>query len=367
MTRAFVPLPLPPVPALALTADDERLLARANQAIGRLDGLSRLVPDVALLVYGYVRREAVMSSQIEGTQSSLSDLLLFEHEGVPGVPLDDVREVSNYVGALEYGLARLTELPLSRRLLCEIHARLLASGRGERSAPGEVRRVQNWIGGTRPTLATFVPPPPGALDELLAALERFLHDEARAPPVLVKAALAHVQFETIHPFLDGNGRLGRLLITLMLCGDGGLAKPLLYLSLYFKTHRATYYELLQRVRTDGAWAAWVRFFLQGVLEVAESAIDIATRLLARIRDDQALIERSLGRRAGTTLRVHASMTKRPVFRQPELVTQLGLTGPTVAAAVRAMLDLGLVRQLDQRRRDRVFAYGPLVAILTEGT
>ena len=262
--RAIVPLALPPGPGLEITGARQLLLEQATLAVGRLDSLTTLLPDPQLVLYSYVRREAVLSSQIEGTQSSLSDLLLFELEEVPGTPFDDVVEVSNYIGALERGMARLREgFPLSNRLFREMHAVLMSRGRGSNKLPGEFRRTQNWLGGTRPWNARFVPPPPQEVKPCMAALESFLHQESGLP-ILLKAALAHVQFETIHPFLDGNGRLGRLLIALVLHHGGLLAQPLLYLSLYLKEHRQVYYDLLDRVRTAGDWEAWVDFFLEGV-------------------------------------------------------------------------------------------------------
>ncbi len=244
--RAFVPHPLPPHPALQLDTELYDLIEQANRALGRLDGVTMLLPDISLFLYLYIRKEALLSSQIEGTQSSLSDLLLFESSEAIGVPLDDVQEVSNYVAAMNYGLERLRGgFPLSLRLLRDIHAVLLAKGRGSDKTPGEFRRSQSWIGGTRPGNASFVPPPPEEVIACMGALEKFLHDDPVRTPTLIKAALAHVQFETIHPFLDGNGRLGRLLITFLLCAEGAVSEPLLYLSLYFKTHRTKYYELLQ--------------------------------------------------------------------------------------------------------------------------
>ena len=299
---AFHPRSLPPDPPLDVDAALQELSDRANQALGRLDSIALLLPDPQLFLYAYVRREAVLSSQIEGTQSSLSDLLLFELDELPGVPFDDVVEVSNYVAALEHGMARLREgFPLCNRLLREMHAMLMARGRGSDKDPGEFRRSQNWIGGTRPGNARFVPPPPQEVEPCMTALERFVHggtaastDASATPgsdsPVLLKAALAHVQFETIHPFLDGNGRLGRLLIALLLHEGGALTQPLLYLSLYFKQHRALYYELLDRVRSDGDWEAWVDFFLEGVIEVAESTTDVVRRLVAVGERDQPLAE-----------------------------------------------------------------------------
>ena len=271
--RAFVPNSLPPEPPLDLGGARHRLLERATVALGRLDSITTLLPDPQLFLYAYVRREAVLSSQIEGTQSSLSDLLLFELEEAPGVRFDDVVEVSNYVAALEHGMARLRGgFPLSNRLIREMHEQLLARGRGSEKQPGEFRRSQNWIGGTRPGHAHFVPPPPSLVDELMSALERAFHDPNGHYPVLVTAALTHVQFETIHPFLDGNGRIGRLLIPLLLHDAGILQQPLLYLSLYLKQHRDQYYRLLDRVRATGDWESWLDFFLEGVATTATSAV-----------------------------------------------------------------------------------------------
>src|SRR5262245_19768078 len=290
VVRAYVPRPLPPVPPIRI----EQLLGRlsaADQAIGRLDGISILLPDKDLFLYMYVRKEAVLSSQIEGTQSTLSDLLRFEAMATHGKPIDDIREVSNYVNALMYGLERLATLPISLRLIREMHERLLDSGRGQSQNPGEFRRTQNWIGGTRPGNAMFVPPPPQEVLPTLGALETFIHEATDLPP-LIRAGLMHVQFETIHPFLDGNGRLGRLLITLYLCSQKVLQQPLLYLSLYFKTHRADYYRLLQEVRERGAWEAWLEFFLDGVAITANQAFDATTRIHELIRKDRDRIGRA---------------------------------------------------------------------------
>jgi Fic family protein len=262
--KAFVPPPLPPDPAIRLEGLLSRLSA-ADRALGLLDGVSVLLPDPELFLYMYVRKEAVLSSQIEGSQSTLSDLLRFETVATRGEPIDDVREVSSYVDALMYGLERLRELPISLRLIREMHTRLMASGRGATKNPGEFRTSQNWIGGTRPGNAVFVPPPPNELMTCLDAFEKFIHLENPNLPPLIKAGLLHVQFETIHPFLDGNGRIGRLLITLFLCTQDVLKQPLLYLSLYFKAHRSDYYRLLQEVRENGAWEAWLEFFLDGAL------------------------------------------------------------------------------------------------------
>ena len=268
--HAYIPKPLPPDPPLDMS-ELYPLLDEANTALGRLDGMSMVLPDSSLFLYMYVRKEAVLSSQIEGTQSSLSDLLLFETDEAPGSPLTDVMEVSSYVSALNYGLERLQEIPLSLRLIREIHAKLMNDTRGGHKQPGEFRTSQNWIGGTRPGNAKFVPPPTEQLMECLDSFEKFLHDESVQLPLLIKAALAHVQFETIHPFLDGNGRLGRLLITFMLCVGGILKEPLLYLSLYLKINRKAYYNHLQSVRETGDWEAWIKFFLEGINATAAQA------------------------------------------------------------------------------------------------
>ena len=363
--QAFVPAPLPPQPAVEMSSELQRLLEGALLACGRLDAVTALLPEPDPFLYSYVRREAVLSSQIEGTQSSLSDLLLFELDETPGVPFDDVVEVSTYVAALEHGLARLAGgFPLSNRLLREIHGVLLSRGRGATKQPGKFRTSQNWIGGTRPGNARFVPPPPQEVEPCMAALERFLHDPA-APGALVKAALAHVQFETIHPFLDGNGRVGRLLISLLLHHDGVLRQPLLYLSLYFKQHRAEYYRQLDAVRTTGDWEAWLEFFLEGVAETAAGAVDTAHRLLAMFQGDVARIE-GLGRLSGNALRVFDALRRRPVPDIDHLARETGIAYSTAARAVEALVGLEVLRELTGRQRGRVFAYSRYLEILSEG-
>jgi Fic family protein len=364
--RAFVPDPLPPAPAIDLSGERQQRLERAVLACGRLDGVSALLPDRDLFLYAYVRREALLSSQIEGTQSSLSDLLLFEIEEAPGVPFDDVVEVSNYVAALEHGLERLRGgFPLSNRLLREVHGKLLERGRGAQQSPGEFRRSQNWIGGSRPGNAHFVPPPPGRVEECMGALERFLHEETNRLPVLVNAALAHVQFETIHPFLDGNGRVGRLLIALLLHEKGVLSEPLLYLSLYLKQHRADYYRLLDRVRTVGDWEIWVDFFLEGVAETAEGAVDAVHRLRAVFAEDEEQV-RGEGRKASSLLRLLAALRVRPITTITDLSRRSGLSFPTAASGAEKLVALGIARELTGRQRHRIFAYDRYLAILGEG-
>src|SRR5262245_19622826 len=285
--QAFVPNPLPPAPPLALDGTLQNALEQALLSLGRLDSVTALLPDPDLFLYSYVRKEAVLSSQIEGTQSSLSDLLLFEMKGAPGAPIDDVREVSNHVAAVSHGVKRLRGgFPLSNRLLREIHGVLLSHGRGADKDPGHFRRSQNWIGGKRPGTALFVPPPHGEVEDCMASLERFLHDDRPGIPVLLKAGMAHVQFETIHPFLDGNGRVGRLLITFILCNAEVLREPILYLSLYFKQRRDEYYRLLEEVRRTGDWEAWLMFFLDGVQQTADGAVATARRLVNLFHKDR---------------------------------------------------------------------------------
>jgi Fic family protein len=365
--RAFVPHDLPPDPPLQFTGALQQALEPAAIALGRLDSISTLLPDTSLFLYSYVRKEAVLSSQIEGTQSSLSDLLLFELEEAPGVPFDDVIEVSNYVRALDHGLARLREgFPLSNRLIREIHGVLLSRGRGEGKDPGEFRRSQNWIGGSRPGNAVFVPPPPHLVPECMGAFERFLHDESSELPVLIRAGLAHVQFETIHPFLDGNGRIGRLLITFLLCHSGVLHEPLLYLSLYLKQHRAAYYELLDSVRRNGDWEAWLEFFLEGVGETAEGAVSTAKRLVDLFgQDREKIVPR--GRRAGSALRVHDALKARPVTSMQDVCSRTGLSFPAASSAMEVLVDLGIASELTGKRRNRIFAYDRYLTILSEGT
>jgi Fic family protein len=365
VVRAFVPPPLPPDPPIDVLSLLERLSV-AERALGRLDGITMLLPRQELFLYMYVRKEAVLSSQIEGTQSTLSDLLRFETEAQAGEPIDDIREVSNYVDAMMFGLERLAELPLSLRLIREMHARLLQSGRGGTKSPGEFRRSQNWIGGSRPGNALFVPPPVTELDATLGALEAFMHEDQSRLPALIKAGLLHVQFETIHPFLDGNGRIGRLLVTLYLCVQGVLRRPLLYLSLYLKTRRADYYRLLQEVRERGSWETWLEFFLDGVAETANQAFDAATRIAELFKQDRERIAAE-SERAGSALRIHDLLQQHPYVTSNQLVQRTGLSSPTVNAALADLERLGVVEEVTGRRRGRVFGYRRYLAILSEGT
>ncbi len=337
--RAFVPPPLPPEPPVhVLSVLGE--LGAAERALGRLDGITALLPRHELFLYMYVRKEAVLSSQIEGTQSTLSDLLRFE--------------------------IAVQSLPLSLRLIKEMHGLLLRSGRGATKDPGEFRRSQNWVGGTRPGNALYVPPPPAEMAECLGDLELFMHEEASELPALVKAGLLHVQFETIHPFLDGNGRIGRLLVTLYLCVNGVLRTPLLYLSLYLKVHRSEYYQLLQDVRERGDWERWLKFFLAGVAETANQAFDAANRIVALFRGDRERISAESAR-ASSALRVHNLFQQHPYLTANQLVHRTGLSAPTVNAALADLGRLGIVNEITGRKRGRVFSYGLYLAILSEGT
>jgi len=339
---------------------------RALVALGELKGITRILPDARLFLYQYVRKEALLSSQIEGTQSSLSDLLLFELDEAPGVPLDDVREVSNYVDALEHGLARLREgFPLSLRLLREMHEHLLRRGRGSGKAPGEFRRTPVWIGGPSPDRAQFVPPPADRLAQCLGELEQFLHATGDGISPLARAALAHVQFETIHPFLDGNGRLGRLLIVLMLCDAGLLDEPSFYLSLYFKSRREEYYQRLDAVRTQGDWEGWLRFFFDGVTATSGQAVDTAQRLLQLFQNDRERL-RATGRIAGTALQLHEAFTRNPLRTIPRLVSELGPSKPAIGRGLDAMQERGIIREITGKQRYMIFAYQPYLDILSEG-
>lgn len=362
--KAFVPAPLPPDPPLAWSAALQRRFDEALLALGRLDALTAHLPNASLLLYSFVRKEAVLSSQIEGTQSSLADLLLYEIDEQPGVPVEDTREVSRCVAALEHGLKELRGgLPLCMRLLGEMHKVLLAHPGGRSKTPGEIRRSQVWIGGTRPGNAVFVPPPASELAACLKPFERFLNDEPEPTPPLLKAALAHVQFETIHPFLDGNGRIGRLLIVLQLVADGVLREPMLYPSLYFKTHRALYYELLNGVRLRGEWERWLDFFAEGVQASASQAVITANALLALVNDDRDRIA-GLGRAASSALTVHQALQRQPIATSAALVKATGLTAATVNKSLAHLERLGVVAELTNRQRDRVFSYRRYVNELT---
>jgi Fic family protein len=365
---AFQPRPLPPDPPVEIDADLQSLLDRANQALGRLDGITLLLPDPDQFLFTYVRKEAVLSSQIEGTQSSLSDLLLFEANAAPGVPMADAQEASSYIAAMNQGLQKIEtgELPLCNRLLREAHRTLLSSGRGSERAPGRFRREQNWIGGNRPSVARYVPPPWPEVEPAMSELEKFLHDQPEPTPILVKAALAHAQFETIHPFLDGNGRVGRLLITLLLVAEDVLKQPLLYLSLYLKQNRDDYYDHLQRIRLEGAWEPWLRFFLEGVIEVAESTTATTSDLVHMIERDRQKIHQ-FGRGAATALRIHDLAARFVVFRPTSAAKVLKLSMPPVYGAVQRLEDAGILREVTGRKRGKLYVYDEYLGRLNEGT
>lgn len=351
--RAFVPAPLPPVPALELIGGVRNSLDQGLLALGRLDGAAGTLPDAHLLLYTYVRKEAVLSSQIEGTQSTLDDLLAHELGEAPGVPIGDVTEVSRYVEAMTHGLQRLRNgFPLSNRLLREMHEILLATGRGALKTPGEFRQSQNWIGGTRPGNAVFVPPPPQDVQHCMGELEKFLHSDT---PALVKAALAHLQFETIHPFLDGNGRIGRLLITLLLCHEGVLREPLLYSSLYFKQNRQRYYDELNGARESGDFEHWLDFFATAIRVSAEQATTTGLRISAVFREDRNRV-REMGRQAPTILLVQEALQAKPLATIATLTQSTGFTTPTVTQALGELRKLGIVRETTGRARGRIFAY-----------
>jgi Fic family protein len=364
--RAFVPAPLPPKPAIDWTPPLRATFDAALVALGRLDAVTDLLPNASLVLYAFVRKEAVLSSMIEGTQSSLADLMLFELDEQPGVPIEDAREVSRYVAALDHGLQRMRGgFPLSLRLIREVHSVLVGEGRGGTLKAGEFRQSQVWIGGTRPGNAAFVPPPANEIAECLQPFERFLHDRPEVTTPLVKAALAHVQFETIHPFLDGNGRVGRLLISLQLAADGLLREPLLYLSLHFKEHRQTYYELLNHVRESGDWEAWLEFFAEAVLTSATQAAGSARRLLDLASADAARVEK-LGRPSASGLAVHRALQRQPIATAASLSAATGLTPATVNKALVHLERLAIVSELTSKLRGRVFSYTNYIGILSEG-
>lgn len=361
--KAYVPPPLPPDPKIDLSPFYGKL-DLANQALGRLDGLHATLPDTGTLLYFYNRREAVLSSQIEGTQSSLSELLLFENELAP--PSEDVTEVSNYVAALQHGLKRLREgFPLCNRLLREMHEKLLRTGRGSDKQPGEFRRSQNWIGGTRPGNAIYVPPPVTEMEVVMSDLERFLHREHDRLPLLIDAALVHAQFESAHPFLDGNGRLGRMLIALLFFEQKVLREPSLYLSLYLKTHRDLYYQLLQETRTQEAWEPWIAFFLEAVRFTAEEACATARRIQQLFSADRARLRGAA--RPGSMLQLHEYLQKHPITDLQYAARVTGLSITTAGSAMERMVDIGLVREQTGKRRGRIYIYTEFLKMLEEGT
>lgn len=365
--RAFIPNKLPLKQPLKIDAELARKLDNALVSLGRLDSISEILPDSSLFLYMYVRKEAVLSSMIEGTQSSISDLLVYELEGIPGVPIDDAMEVSNYVKALEYGVKRIDEgFPVSSRLFKEIHNILLSKGRGSTKEPGQYRTSQNWICGTRPGNAVFVPPPPNMVESCMGNLETFIHDMKSVTPVLLKAAISHVQFETIHPFLDGNGRLGRLLISLLLYENKVLQKPLLYLSLYFKIHRQAYYEHLTNVRINGDWEKWIDFFADAVIHTSNQAVNTAKNLIALINSHESKVN-NMGRASSTALVVYRCFVKQPVLNANAIQTQTSLSAATIHSSLENLIKLGILEEVSQKKRNKIFVYKEYINILNEGT
>lgn len=363
---AFEAVPLPPVPALEIGNRMQSLLSKADRALGRLDGSILSLPNPDLFVLMYVRKEAVLSSQIEGTQASLADVLEAEARVISHQPPRDVDEVLNYVSAMHYGLAKLGELPLSTRLINEIHGKLMAGVRGDNMRPGELRTVQNWIGaeGASITQATFVPPPPAKVADMLYQLEVFLNEDSDLP-ALIKFGLAHAQFETIHPFLDGNGRMGRLLVTFLLCRDGILSKPVLYISHYLKRHRARYYDLLQATREDGDWESWLNFFLTGIYEVSNEAAATARSIVELREAHRAFITDTFGRAAGNGLKLLEHLFRTPVITVHAVSQLLGVTFAGAANLVNKLEAEGLLIELTGQARNRIFRYEPYVRLFSE--
>ena len=365
--RAFIPAPLPPHPPVRIDDDLQILLSQADQALGRLDGSIQTLPHPDLFVYMYVRKEAVLSSQIEGTQSSLQDVLAAEAKFLAPDRPQDVDEVVNYVRAMNYGLTRLATLPISVRLIREIHAELLRDVRGSHLTPGELRTSQNWIGPSGCTLneATFVPPPPHEIAQHLAELEEFLHSNTKLP-LLIKIGLAHVQFETIHPFLDGNGRVGRLLITFLLCEQQTLLKPVLYLSHYFKRHRQQYYERLQSVRDAGTWEDWLAFFLQGVVDVSGQATETARRILSLREQHRLAITDSLGRAAANGHRVLEYLYQHPILSVKEVQELIGTSYPAANELVSKFVESNILTEITGQSRNRRFMYRSYIDLFHDG-
>jgi Fic family protein len=364
--NAFIPKGLPPDPPVAMDEEMWAGLSRADLALGRLDGSTETLPNPDLFVFMYVRKEAVLSSQIEGTQASLMDVLEFEARTLePGRP-QDVAEVVNYVAAMNHGLDRLKDFPVSLRLIREIHERLMSGVRGSQRAPGEFRQSQNWVGPQGSTLAnaTYVPPPPHEMKRALDELERFLHDQTPMP-VLIKVGMAHAQFETIHPFLDGNGRVGRLLITFLLCENKILKRPLLYLSHYFKRNRAEYYDRLQAIRERGSWEAWLKFFLRGVSEVADEAAATARRIVTLREEHRNLVTVRLGRGTARALKLLESFYFRPIVSVHSIATDTGLSYANANTLVKQFVEIGLLKETTGQKRHRRFAYDPYLTLFAD--
>ncbi len=362
---AFIPNPLPPIPLLDMDQFHQELES-AHLALGYLDALTTRLPSIEPLLFSYIRREAVASSQIEGTQSTFEDLLTYELGGTPASPADDAAEVSNYVSALQHGIARLREgFPLSSRLIREVHGILMQGEARQHLMPGEFRRMQNWIGGRSPSTAMYVPPPPSAVVECMSQLEQFVHDERSTLPTVIKAGLAHAQFESVHPFLDGNGRAGRVLIALLLEQAQILSEPALYLSLYFKQRRPEYYSLLGQLRDNGDWEVWLRYFISGVIWTAEDCIALAEELGEIFeRDRERLLE--AGRRGTSAATALEAFARRPLLNLRELSNESGLSQNAAASATETLIHLGIINERTGQRRNRLFAYPAYIDVLSRG-
>jgi Fic family protein len=364
--KAFIPNPLPPTPEIIMDAEMWHLLSQADRALGRLDGATDALPNPDLFVFMYVRKEAVLSSQIEGTQASLIDVLEFESQALEPENPQEVAEVVNYIAAINYGLERLKSLPVSLRLIREIHKQLMQGVRGAERDPGEFRQTQNWIGagGCLLSEATYVPPPPHEMLQSLDNLEKFLHSP-QPIPTLIKVGLAHSQFETIHPFLDGNGRTGRLLITFLLCEQNILQRPLLYISHYFKKYRSEYYDRLQAVRDSGNWESWLKFFLRGVYEVAQEAAATARKIVNLKEEHRQLVLNAMGRRSGNAIALLESLYFRPIFTVEHVEEITNLSYPNANSLIKALSDIGLLEEITGQKRNRAFSYAPYLAVFRD--
>jgi Fic family protein len=364
--KAFIPNPLPPIPEIEMSQEMWNLLSQADRALGRLDGATDALPNPDLFVFMYVRKEAVLSSQIEGTQASLIDVLEFESQAVEPDNPQDVEEVVNYIAAINYGLKCLKELPVSLRLIREIHQELMKGVRGSERSPGEFRRTQNWIGagGCSLAKATYVPPPPYDMLQSLDNLEKFLHSP-QPMPILIKIGLAHAQFETIHPFLDGNGRTGRLLITFLLCEQNILQRPLLYISYYFKMHRTEYYDRLQAVRDTGNWEDWLKFFLRGVYEVAQEAAATARKIVKLKEEHRQLLLGEMGRKSGSAIALLESLYFKPIFTVEHVAEITNLSYPNANALIKKLVGIGLLQEITGQKRNRVFSYAPYLDVFRD--
>jgi Fic family protein len=364
--KAFIPSPLPPVPEIVMDQEMWNLLSQADRALGRLDGATDALPNPDLFVFMYVRKEAVLSSQIEGTQASLIDVLEFESKALEPDNPQEVAEVVNYIGAINYGLERLKNLPVSLRLIREIHQELMQGVRGAERNPGEFRRSQNWIGAGGCSLAeaSYIPPPPHQMLQSLDNLEKFLHSP-QPMPTLIKVGLAHAQFETIHPFLDGNGRTGRLLITFLLCEQNILQRPLLYISYYFKKYRAEYYDRLQAVRDSGNWEGWLKFFLRGVYEVAQEAAATARKIVNLKEEHRQLVLDGMGRRSGNAIALLESLYFRPIFTVEHAEAITNLSYPNANTLIKDLSDIGLLQEITGQKRNRAFSYEPYLAVFQD--